>query len=1034
MKTVVIMPGGFHPFHAGHYALYQQAQDAFPGADVYVAATNDTSSRPFPFALKEKLARLAGVNPGKFIQVKSPFQAREVTDHFDPADTQLIFVRSEKDADKPPRAGGVKKDGNPAYLQPYIGNEKGMQSFAKHAYMAYLPTVEFGPGFTSATEIRTAWPTLNEKRKTALVMSLYPKTQSSPALAANVVKMLDTAMGVEELNEFAPDGFNGGDDPFDPDMAQYFYEKGRVKGNSAPDGVDVNFVLKNSHIEDQYKKFWLKGWDEGRKEKKAFWDKEQGVVEGVVYNTLNIDNQNLIDQKAKSKPDGLYTFRGIMFRVRNGRVTHYAAEGTILVSFGNFNSAVGSYSTRDEAKAKLKSIKEGVAEGANDTVYPGAEVIKSKNGKPVGEIYQDGNSWGAFHYKADRGYDFIDSREEALEWLKDLHDEYRQDRSLEEAGITRRGILKGIGAAAAAGAAGKASAIAGAFPTPSHQAAMYKAAADSNRAMAAQEVERQRQANAARASKLAADTKDVERLNKVNYHGGNSPKPTNATWDGDSDFLDLDGTQYTMASRMPISGNEPRDMKLIATKEGHQVYIWTRYRMKGDGGHYFYPAEKPSTINEGSQVERKISRIQAMIQDYYNRSRETRNDIKRDHYIDMARQLEFELEGIINDANEQERDSNMVSQHDEQPSDTWNRGGLNEFAPGNGDDDKPTAEYEVYQCQPDDQFEWIGGPLMQTDDMGKAHSFAYFLWKKHPDKCFMIWQERSQGSRGGYGPKGSVLAPSEEDLTESGNEYILYINDKPAAKYQDIKQAEQDLYLIKSKVPTSKFEIKQEVCNMVPVPAGLREALLKEFAPDEGGGSRKFIPWTEFIEQVKQIVSKDFSCKENVVKSTIKARFVPHDPMEYGPTMLYSYYETRAGGRNKGAVSTRGSIQVGKYTKGGLFGHTPDQLLTGFHLLKGHPFERHFDLTFDNIYKIANIIMGNTEGALEFKPEGVAEDSGPVDAYGYVYDRRDQRVMWSKIFPSEQAAKQWADSKNATILGTKPVQQTVEEDYVDEKK
>jgi hypothetical protein len=69
--------------------------------------------------------------------------------------------------------------------------------------MAYLPTVEFGPGMTSATEIRTAWPQLNDKRKQALVMSLYPQTQSNPALAKNVVKMLDTAIGTEttDLNE-----------------------------------------------------------------------------------------------------------------------------------------------------------------------------------------------------------------------------------------------------------------------------------------------------------------------------------------------------------------------------------------------------------------------------------------------------------------------------------------------------------------------------------------------------------------------------------------------------------------------------------------------------------------------------------------------------------------------------------------------------------------------------------------------------------------------------------------------------------------
>jgi len=196
MSTIVIMPGGFHPFHAGHAALYQSALKAFPSAQVFVAATNDTSNRPFPFAIKEKLAKLAGVAPGHFVQVKSPFRAEEITSKFDPEKDRLIFVRSEKDADKQPLAGGVKKDGNPAYLQPLAGQQN-IRPFKEHAYMAYLPTVEFGPGMTSATEIRTAWPTLNPKRKTALVMSLYPATQKNPKLAANVVAMLDTAIGGE---------------------------------------------------------------------------------------------------------------------------------------------------------------------------------------------------------------------------------------------------------------------------------------------------------------------------------------------------------------------------------------------------------------------------------------------------------------------------------------------------------------------------------------------------------------------------------------------------------------------------------------------------------------------------------------------------------------------------------------------------------------------------------------------------------------------------------------------------------------------
>ncbi len=194
MKQLVIMPGGFHPFHAGHAALYQSAVEAFPGADVYVAATNDTSTRPFPFPVKEKLAQLAGVPKGRFTQVKSPFRAEEIVHKYDPNNTQLIFVRSEKDAGSQPRPGGTKKDGTPSYLQPY--NDASDQPLSQRAYMTYLPTVEFGPGMTSATEIRGAWPRLNEKRKTALVMSLYPKTQTNPKLAATVVKLLDTAMGV----------------------------------------------------------------------------------------------------------------------------------------------------------------------------------------------------------------------------------------------------------------------------------------------------------------------------------------------------------------------------------------------------------------------------------------------------------------------------------------------------------------------------------------------------------------------------------------------------------------------------------------------------------------------------------------------------------------------------------------------------------------------------------------------------------------------------------------------------------------------
>ena len=65
--------------------------------------------------------------------------------------------------------------------------------------------------------------------------------------------------------------------------------------------------------------------------------------------------------------------------------------------------------------------------------------------------------------------------------------------------------------------------------------------------------------------------------------------------------------------------------------------------------------------------------------------------------------------------------------------------------------------------------------------------------------------------------------------------------------------------------------------------------------------------------------------------------------------------------------------------------------------------------------------------AVRKKPQAMAEDAGSVEAWGYAYNRRDQRVMWRQTFASESAAQAWADQHNATILGMRPVQQDVAE-------
>ena len=264
MKQLVLISGGFHPFHPGHLSLYQAAKETFPSADVVVAATNDTSERPFPFKIKQKLAQVSGVPPKNFVEVSRQFNAME------PAiasrikninDTVLIFVRSDKDQNKPPLPAALDpatgqlplakrgpNKGQPVsdYLQYLAGNEDNIQPMTQHAYMAYLPTEEFGSGMTSASEIRAEWPGLDQQGKIDRVKSLYPLTRTNPALADNVVGMLDTAMGTEIKGQVSTDRY---DDGLESELSEVLDTKASNATSqwnySDPDMIKFNFTASN---------------------------------------------------------------------------------------------------------------------------------------------------------------------------------------------------------------------------------------------------------------------------------------------------------------------------------------------------------------------------------------------------------------------------------------------------------------------------------------------------------------------------------------------------------------------------------------------------------------------------------------------------------------------------------------------------------------------------------------------------------------------------------------------------------------------
>ena len=191
-KVVAVMPGGFHPFHPGHKSLYDWAVKTFGQSNVYVAATNDTASRPFPFEVKKKLAAMAGVPESNFIQVKSPFNNREYAGLVD-ADTALVFVRSQKDKNEQPLPDQTKKNGEPGYLRTYTG--KDLNTSDEMGYMAYGPTINFdfsGMQIKSASELRATWPEMSDEDKLKAAKLMYGNG------AEVAVQLLNQALGDSE--------------------------------------------------------------------------------------------------------------------------------------------------------------------------------------------------------------------------------------------------------------------------------------------------------------------------------------------------------------------------------------------------------------------------------------------------------------------------------------------------------------------------------------------------------------------------------------------------------------------------------------------------------------------------------------------------------------------------------------------------------------------------------------------------------------------------------------------------------------------
>ena len=206
MNIIVVYPGRFQPFHHGHKSVYDWLTNKFGDDAVYVATSDVTApvTSPFSYDDKLKMAAKLGVPTGRFVKVRNPYQAQEITQQVaDPENTALVFAVSEKDmqSDKPRFKFGVKKDGSASYMQPLPENLKKLKPLTKHAYVVVTPTINFkvkGKDANSASEIRKMYIDGNDQDRDNIIQDLYDRVDPE------IKNIFDRdLLPIKKANEFA---------------------------------------------------------------------------------------------------------------------------------------------------------------------------------------------------------------------------------------------------------------------------------------------------------------------------------------------------------------------------------------------------------------------------------------------------------------------------------------------------------------------------------------------------------------------------------------------------------------------------------------------------------------------------------------------------------------------------------------------------------------------------------------------------------------------------------------------------------------
>jgi len=186
-NLIVIFPGRFQPFHAGHKKIYDAAKKQFPGADFYIATASETANTkeperyPFNFVEKKEIIKATGVKENEIREVRQPYKPVEILKDYDANVAKVIYLMGKKDMESDPRFKfGLTKKGTPTYFQPFK-DLTAMDPFREdggHGYIYAPSTITFNLGdknISSATELRNMYKAADENMRKEYITQILGK-------------------------------------------------------------------------------------------------------------------------------------------------------------------------------------------------------------------------------------------------------------------------------------------------------------------------------------------------------------------------------------------------------------------------------------------------------------------------------------------------------------------------------------------------------------------------------------------------------------------------------------------------------------------------------------------------------------------------------------------------------------------------------------------------------------------------------------------------------------------------------------------